>query len=150
MKTALAKALLFSVVCALPTNPANACKALADPYPKHLYVKDISTTEYYVVVDITSVRADGLEGIIRQSFGGTVPVGSAARFNIDPTEPAGAVCLVHYVAGETRLLHVAVMNELSTISTYDWYNVPSTHYRFRSYVADARILSQRAMKRRSP
>ena len=148
MKTTLAKALLFSVAGALTTSPAHACKALADPYPKHLYVKAINTTEYYVVVEITSVKADGIEGTIRQSFGGTAPVGSTAKFDIDPTEPSGAVCRVHYLASETRLLHVTIRNELSVISKYDWYNVPSTHYRFRSYVADARILWQRALKRR--
>jgi hypothetical protein len=150
MKTTLAKALLLSVVGALTTSPAHACKALGDPYPKHLYVKAISTTEYYAVVEITSVRADGLEGIIRQSFGGTAPVGSTAKFDIDPTEPSGAVCRVHYSASETRLLHVTVQNEISIISQYDWYNVPSTHYRFRNYVADARILWQRATKMGSP
>ena len=147
MKTTLAKALLFSVVGTLTTNPAHACKALADPYPEHLYVKAISTNEYYVVVEIASVRADGLEVIIRQSFGGTAPVGSTARFDIDPTEPSGAVCFVRYLARETRLLHVTVRNELSIVSQYDWYNVPSTHYRFRTYVADARILWQRAKKK---
>jgi hypothetical protein len=150
MKMTLAMAVLFSVVGALTTIPVHACKALADPYPKHLYVKAISTNEYYVVVEITSVRADGLEGIIRQSFGGTAPVGSIAKFDIDPTEPSGAVCRVRYSASETRLLHVTVQNEVSIISKYDWYNVPSTHYRFPSYVADARILWQRAMKGDSP
>ena len=125
----------FVVLLTLIATPVYACKQLVK-YPDHLTDTSSNWLDAYHVVEIVDAREDRIAGRIVKSFGGEVEKGQMTTFYFLPDEEAHAICQTPFEVGETYLVFSTTNSHRREISRFNWMNVPRSHKKFGTYIAD--------------
>ena len=100
---------------------------------EHLQVDDASA---YYVVEVQRAHGDNLVATVRRSFGGPWLPGQTVTIQFEQQGLADAGCSLDAKTGETWLLKARSSGGALRVSPFDSRNLPESHERFSTYVAD--------------
>ena len=125
---------IFAAFSCLASS-AFACKTIAR-YQEHLWGSSADWRQPYRVVKIVEASDDSFVAIVQRNFANEMDIGKRVVLRFMANEEAHAVCSISLEVGKTYLVRLKSSTDHLVISRFNWYNIPSTHPKFDTYLQD--------------
>ena len=116
-------------------SPAFACKIIAR-YQEHLWGSTADWRQPYRVVEIVEASDDTFVAVVQRNFANEMDVEKRVLLRFMANDEAHARCSISLEVGRTYLVRLKSSTDHFLISRFNWYNIPSSHPKFDTYLSD--------------